>query len=360
MYNLNNINSFSANVDEIFHLIETSKKILIATHENPEGDAISSAMSLGMFLKSLDKEIYLYDKDPIPLNLRFLPWSKEFSQKFPAEPIDLLIVVDCGELQRVGDGYENLLTINRIINIDHHFTNNNFGHANLVIPDASSTGEVLFYLFAAYGAKENKIEYKIGDELPCKTEERQKVLSKINKDIAICLYASILTDTGSFRYASATKNAFYIASVLNQYDINPAKIAEEIYETKPQEQYRLLAKSLATLELVQDGKIASMIGSKQMLNEVFENNENQQKGMALFENFVNYPRSINGVEIAIFFKEASFNEYRLSFRAKSYANVAKVAEKYGGGGHKFAAGCKVSGDLNNIKMDIYEYCREVL
>ncbi|MCL5673646.1 MAG: bifunctional oligoribonuclease/PAP phosphatase NrnA [Deltaproteobacteria bacterium] len=360
MYNLNNINSFSANVDEIFHLIETSKKILIVTHENPEGDAISSVMSIGMFLKSLDKEIYLYDKDPIPLNLRFLPWSKEFSQKFPAEPIDLLIVVDCGELQRVGDGYENLLTINRIINIDHHFTNNNFGHANLVIPDASSTGEVLFYLFAAYGAKENNIEYKIGDELPCKTEERQKVLSKINKDIAICLYASILTDTGSFRYASATKNAFYIASVLNQYDINPAKIAEEIYETKPQEQYRLLAKSLATLELVQDGKIASMIGSKQMLNEVFENNENQQKGMALFENFVNYPRSINGVEIAIFFKEASFNEYRLSFRAKSYANVAKVAEKYGGGGHKFAAGCKVSGDLNNIKKDIYEYCREVL
>ncbi|MHB1680080.1 MAG: DHH family phosphoesterase [bacterium] len=360
MYNLNNINSFSANVDEIFYLIETSKKILIATHENPEGDAISSAMSMGMFLKSLDKEVYLYDKDPIPLNLRFLPWSKEFSQKFPAEPIDLLIVVDCGEIQRVGDGYENLLTINRIINIDHHFTNNNFGHANLVIPDASSTGEVLFYLFAAYGAKENKIEYKIGDELPCETEERQKVLSKINKDIAICLYASILTDTGSFRYASATKNAFYIASVLNQYDINPAKIAEEIYETKPVEQYRLLSKSLATLELVQGGKIASMIGSKQMLNEVFENNENQHKGMALFENFVNYPRSINGVEIAIFFKEASFNEYRLSFRAKSYANVAKVAEKYGGGGHKFAAGCKVSGDLNNIKKDIYEYCREVL
>ena len=360
MYNLSNINSFSANVDEIFHLIETSKKILIVTHENPEGDAISSAMSMGMFLKSLDKEIYLYDKDPIPLNLRFLPWSKDFSQKFPAEPIDLLIVVDCGELQRIGDGYENLLSINRIINIDHHFTNNNFGHANLVIPDASSTGEVLFYLFAAYGAKENKIEYKIGDELPCKIEERQKVLSKINKDIAICLYASILTDTGSFRYASATKNAFYIASVLNQYNINPAKIAEEIYETKPVEQYRLLSKSLATLELVQDGKIASMLGSKQMLNEVFENNENQQKGMALFENFVNYPRSINGVEIAIFFKEASFNEYRLSFRAKSYANVAKVAEKYGGGGHKFAAGCKVSGDLNNIKKDIYEYCREVL
>jgi phosphoesterase RecJ-like protein len=382
-------------INEIFYLIETSKKILIATHENPEGDAISSAISMAMFLEGLDKEVYLYDKDPIPLNLRFLPWSKRFSQKLPEEPIDLLVVLDCGELERIGpcgssfglksfssaadlqfDGslnnagsganyklpsnaQANLININRIINIDHHWTNNNFGHANLVIPDASSTGEVLFYLFVSYAAKENNIPYAIHDELSCVLEDRNKLLSRINDSIAKCLYTSILTDTGSFRYSSANKYAFYIASILNQYNIEPPKIAEELYETKPVEQLKLLSKSLGTLELVLDGRVASMIGTKKMLNDVLNNND-YVKGISLYDSFVNYPRSINGVEIAIFFKEINFNEYKLSFRAKSYANVAYIAEKFGGGGHKFAAGCKINGDINEVKKEIYGYCKEVL
>jgi phosphoesterase RecJ-like protein len=362
---LKNLNNSAA---DIFKIIETSKKVLIATHENPEGDAISSAIATGIFLKAIDKDVYLYDKDQIPNNLKFLPQVDKFLNEFPKEPIDLLIVVDCGEFSRVGANYEQLSGINRIINIDHHFTNTFFGHSNLVLSDASSTGEVLFYLFLAYGAYVNGIAYspfdnflgdKLGEPLPCETEERKKILSFINDGVALSLYTSILTDTGSFHYSSANKRSFYICSVLNEYNLDPAKIATELFETKPAEMYYLLGKSLNTLEFSSNGKVASMVGTKKMIEDVLkESDGNRING--LYENFVNYPRSIQGVEIAIFFRETGFNQYRLNFRSKSYANVAYVAEKFGGGGHKFAAGCKVNGDINEIKNEVYKYCSEII
>ena len=359
------LNNYAA---DIFRIIETSKKVLIATHENPEGDAISSVIATGLFLKALDKDVYLYDKDQIPNNLKFLPGVDKFLNEFPKEPIDLLIVLDCGEFSRIGANYGELSVINRIINIDHHFTNTFFGHSNLVLPDASSAGEVLFYLFLAYGAYVNDIAYspfdnflgdKLGEPLPCGIEERKKILSYLNDDIALSLYTSILTDTGSFHYSSANKRSFYICSVLNEYNLDPAEIATELFETKPAEMYFLLGKSLNTLEFSSNGKVASMVGTKKMIEDVLkEADGNRING--LYENFVNYPRSIQGVEIAIFFRETGFNQYRLNFRSKSYANVAYVAEKFGGGGHKFAAGCKVSGDINEIKNEVYKYCGEII
>ncbi|MCL6119435.1 MAG: bifunctional oligoribonuclease/PAP phosphatase NrnA [Deltaproteobacteria bacterium] len=367
-YSVSDLNAFKNTADEIFRIIETSKKIMVSTHENPEGDAISSAIATGLFLKSLDKEVYLYEKDQIPANLKFLPESDKFLNEFPKEPIDLLIVVDCGEFSRIGSNYEQLSGINRIINIDHHFTNTYFGHANLVLPDASSAGEVLFYLFLAYGAYINNIRYspfdnflgdKFSEPLPCDKEERAKILSFISGDIALSLYTSILTDTGSFHYSSANKRSFYICSVLNEYNMDPSAIATELFETKPAEMYFLLGKSLNTLEFSSGGKVASMVGTKKMIEDVLKEADSG-KINGLYENFVNYPRSIQGVEIAIFFRETGFNQYRLNFRSKSYANVAYVAEKFGGGGHKFAAGCKVNGDINEIKKEVYRYCGEIL
>ena len=367
-YSDSDLKNLNNTTRDIFKIIETSKKVLIATHENPEGDAISSVIATGLFLKALDKDVYLYDKDQIPNNLKFLPGVDKFLNEFPKEPIDLLIVVDCGEFSRIGANYGELSVINRIINIDHHFTNTFFGHSNLVLPDASSAGEVLFYLFLAYGAYVNDIAYspfdnflgdKLGEPLPCGIEERKKILSYLNDDIALSLYTSILTDTGSFHYSSANKRSFYICSVLNEYNLDPAEIATELFETKPAEMYFLLGKSLNTLEFSSNGKVASMVGTKKMIEDVLkEGDGNRING--LYENFVNYPRSIQGVEIAIFFRETGFNQYRLNFRSKSYANVAYVAEKFGGGGHKFAAGCKVSGDINEIKNEVYKYCGEII
>ncbi len=367
-YSVSDLKALSGFTNDIFRIIETSKKVLIATHENPEGDAVSSVIATGLFLKALDKDVYLYDKDQIPNNLKFLPWVDKFLNEFPKEPIDLLIVVDCGEFSRIGVNHEQLSGINRIINIDHHFTNTFFGHSNIILPDASSTGEVLFYLFLAYGAYVNNIAYspydnflgdKSGELIPCDIEERKKILSFINDDIALSLYTSILTDTGSFHYSSANKRSFYICSVLNEYNLDPAKIATELFETKPAEMYFLLGKSLNTLEFSLNGKVASMIGTKKMIEDVLKKGDGNMIN-GLYENFVNYPRSIQGVEIAIFFRETGLNQYRLSFRSKSYANVAYVAEKFGGGGHKFAAGCKVGGDISEIKNEVYKYCSEII
>ncbi|MFW0883728.1 DHH family phosphoesterase [Candidatus Acidulodesulfobacterium sp. H_13] len=367
-YSVSDLKALNNFTDDIFRVIETSKKVLIATHENPEGDAISSVIAVGLFLQALDKDVYFYDKDQIPNNLKFLPQTDKFINEFPEEPIDLLVVVDCGEFSRIGLGYEQLFGINRIINIDHHFTNTYFGHLNLVLPDASSTGEILFYLLLAYGARTCGINFSpydnfLGDALreplPHDLEARKGVLSFINDDIALSLYTSILTDTGSFHYSSANKRSFYICSVLSGYNLDLSKIATELFETKPAEMYFLLGKSLNTLEFALNGRVASMVGTKKMIEDVLkESDGNRVNG--LYENFVNYPRSIQDVEIAIFFREAGFNHYRLNFRSKSYANVAYVAEKFGGGGHKFAAGCKANGDLNDIKKEVYKYCNEVI
>ncbi len=367
-YSVSDLKALNNSTDDIFRVIETSKKVLIATHENPEGDAISSVIVVGLFLQALDKDVYFYDKDQIPNNLKFLPQTDKFINEFPEEPIDLLVVVDCGEFARIGSGYEQLFGINRIINIDHHFTNTHFGHLNLVLPDASSTGEILFYLLLAYGARacginfspyDNFLDDTLREPLPHDLEERKGILSFINDDIAVSLYTSILTDTGSFHYSSANKRSFYICSVLSGYNLDLSKIANELFETKPAEMYFLLGKSLSTLEFALNGRVASMVGTKQMIEDVLkESDGNRVNG--LYENFVNYPRSIQDVEIAIFFRETGFNRYRLNFRSKSYANVAYVAEKFGGGGHKFAAGCKASGDLNDIKKEVYKYCSEVI
>lgn len=367
-YSNDDLTELEGSTKDILNIIKTAKSVLIATHENPEGDAITSAIAVALFLKALGKEVYLYDKDPVPTNLKFLPWSDKFLDKFPNEPIDLLIVVDCGEFSRIGANFEQISGINRIINIDHHFTNTRFGHSNLVLPDASSTGEVLFYLFLSYGAYEHNVNYspyssflseKLNEPLSCDADIRSKILSVITDEIALMLYVSILTDTGSFHYSSANKRSFYICSVLNEYNINPSNIATELFETKPAEMYMLLGKSLGSLEFTLGGKVASMVGSKKMLNDIMDKMDGKRVS-GLYENFVNYPRSIYGVEVAIFFREVSPNEYRLNFRSKSYANVAQVAEKFGGGGHKFAAGCKVSGDLEEIKKEVYKYCAEVV
>ncbi len=368
-YSVSDLRDFENSTNEILNLIDSSKRVFIATHENPEGDAISSVIATGMFVKSLRKEIFLYNKDSIPNNLKFLPWADKFHNEFPGGPFDLIIIVDCGEFSRIGNNYEELLgNGHKIINIDHHFTNTRFGDVNLVIPDASSTGEVLFYLFLSGGAVSSKIPYspykvflngKLSEPLPCGPKERKKVLSKIDDEIALSLYTSILTDTGSFHYSSSNKRSFYICSILNEYNIDPAKIATELFETKPAEMYLLLGKSLGTLEFAAGGKIASMVGTKKMLSDVIKNSSGSRVS-GLYEDFVNYPRSIDGVEIAIFFREVSANEYRLNFRSKSYANVAFVAEKFGGGGHKFAAGCKITGSLPEIKKEVYKYCEQVL
>jgi len=295
---------------DILHAMESSKNVLIVTHENPEGDAIGSAVASALFLSSLGKNVYIYDKDTIPNNLKFLPWTGKILNEFPKESIDLLVVVDCGEFSRVGANFEYLSDIDKIINIDHHFTNAHFGHLNLVLPDASSTGEVLFYLFLSSGAHENKVSYspydgfltrKFGEPLSCDLDTRKKILSKIDDKIALALYTSILTDTGSFHYSSANKRSFYICSVLNEYNIDPASIATELFETKPAEMYTLLGKSLSTLEFTLGGKVSSMVGTKKMVNDIIERMDGKRIN-GLYENFVNYPRSVQGVEIAIVFQ----------------------------------------------------------
>jgi bifunctional oligoribonuclease and PAP phosphatase NrnA len=237
--------------------------------------------------------------------------------ELPQAGYDVAMVVDCGDLHRVGDGFEVLKKYEYLINIDHHNTNEAFGQLNIVDQRASSTAEILYLILKALGVR-------------------------IDLDIAVNLYTAILTDTGSFRYESTTQRAFSISEEMMILGVNPALVAGEVYESHPKERFQLLCQVLGTLELYQGEKIATVYVTQDMFARTGTNRE-------YTEGFVEYIKEIRGVEVACLIREIGNDRYRVSMRSKNGVDVAAVAHAFGGGGHERAAGCTLVGDIGTVK-----------
>jgi len=222
----------------------------------------------------------------------------------------------------VGDEAPRIAGIRQIVNIDHHISNDRYGHLTLTDPEASSTGEMVFRLLDAMGLE-------------------------ITKDMAVNLYTAILTDTGAFRYANTGPRTFAAAGRLLEKGADPAGIAQQVYETFPAVKIRLLARALTTLEFDWEGRIAALTVSKSMLDEAGAEWEHT-------EGFVEYPRSIEGVQVAAFLSEIGEGLYKVSLRSKGRFNVEEVARKFGGGGHINAAACRIEGDAETVKKRLFE------
>jgi bifunctional oligoribonuclease and PAP phosphatase NrnA len=303
-------------IEGVAEAIKGLDSLVISTHINPEGDAIGSQLGLALSLIKMGKKVTMLNADPVPEFLNFLPGSELIKIGTEiTEPHDALVVVDC-EPERTGLKI-NGAPVKQIINVDHHVTNPKTADVYWVNPEAAAAGEMVYDLLLFMNAP-------------------------MDKDIATSLYTCIFTDTGSFRYSNTDADALSKSAKLIDYGVEAWQIAENIYETKSFGRMKLLGMVLAGLEISNDG-LVSWVTVKEEFYGVTGTKAEDTDG------FINYPRSIKGVEAAVLFREAGPNKVKISFRSKGRVNVSTLAESLGGGGHPNASGAIIDMSLEKTK-----------
>lgn len=301
-------------------------KIIILPHILPDGDTLGSSLALKNALKAMGIDALIILDDEIPSNLKFILddnsiMSTDCFLSLGFSP-DLIITIDTSDIERLGER-GRLLDLNKeILNIDHHRTNTNYGKYNLVYPEDSSCGEIIYRII-----KELNLE--------------------LNKYIAECLYVSISTDTGSFKYSNATAATLRIAADLLAAGIDKTRIITELYQNKPINKIRLIADALNTLEIHYSGKLSIMCLSLDMFNQ---NNIHPSESDGIIE----YGRDIEGIDVAVLLKELSQGEIKVGFRSKYDFDVSLIAQNFKGGGHRNASGCTIFDTIENAKQMILE------
>lgn len=316
---------------ELISLIKESNSFLITSHLNPDGDALGSSIALAIALKSLGKDVQVVNRDNVPADLQFLPYSDLLGRNVPEREFDVLFIVDCNTIERTG--LEDLKA-KKVIILDHHILPDNVleiwdsetMRRSMVETKAAATGELVFMVLTELGVA-------------------------IDKDIATNLYTTLLFDTGGFRYSNTTPEALHIASKLVAAGAEPWWISRELYDSVPYNAMKLLASAYTTIE--KEGDIAWITVTQEMLKETGTTSEDT-------ENFVDQPRKIKGIEVAIFFREEAKDKCKVSLRSKGRVDVQKIVARFGGGGHAPAAGCSISAPLQEVKNKILDAVREAL
>lgn len=288
-------------------------KIAITFHTSPDGDAIGSSLGLLNVLRNIGKNAYITSRDVIPDNLSFLPYGKEITGDVAiSEDTELVIVLDCGNVDRISADLENYK--GKIINIDHHMSNEKFGYINYIESDSAACAEIV---------------YLLAKDLGFNFEKNMKE----SIEVGMCIYTGILTDTGSFRHSNVTKRTHTIAGALVDIGVKNNEIHSYIFENRPYEKIKLIGSTMSNLELLCNNKIAYVEVSIDLLRSLgFENVDTSD--------IISMALSINGVEVAVLTKEAE-DGVKASLRSKNDIDVRKIAEALGGGGHVKAAGLKI-------------------
>lgn len=314
-------------IEAILKSIRQGQRFLVASHEGPDGDALASTLALTLALRAQGKEVVAYNRDGLPSSFDFLPGAQTVMNELgPEDHFDVGFVLDAGELRRAGEHLRQHCRI--LINIDHHPHSEHFGEIHYVDEGACATGALIYRLLSA------------GD-MP------------ISTDIAFCIYTAVLSDTGSFRYSNADPEAFRIAAEMVQLGVTPWQVATGLYENQGEERLRLLARVLATLEVSACGRLASVSGTLTMFAETGTGAEHT-------DGFINYPRSIRGVEAALFFRQVEAQAFKVGFRSKGLIDVGALARELGGGGHHNAAGVLIEGELQEVRATVMARLVELL
>ena len=323
-------------MDQIISRLKNSRSVLIATHVNPDGDAIGSLLAMGLALEALNIEVKLFCQSPIPALYRFLPWSHRVC-RFPGNihKYDAAVILDCGEFERVGDSVELLKRIPVVINVDHHVTNTHFGSINLIDKDACATCEIVY-----------RILHEIG--------------ITISQAIARCLYTGILTDTGSFRFSNTNRRTFEICEKLVRIGVDPHDVAKHVYGQYSLSRIKLLNLALDSLEISENGKISLMTLTHKMLKETGTQNED-------IDGMINYARRIKNVKVAVLIQEyrngrrrsGERGRYHVSLRSDGSVDVASIALSFGGGGHENAAGFCSESHLTHLKETLFKLAEDL-
>ncbi len=295
---------------QITEALRQADNVLIVSHVFPDGDALGSQLALGEILESLGKKAYYYCEEFVSTMYEFMPGSEKLKHDLPdISVIDAAVAVDCGDRFRLGHEMDTLLHTHPFIVIDHHAGHRDFGDISWVEANRSSTAEMIFDLALALNAD-------------------------ISYNAAFCLYTAIVSDSGSFKYESTSAYTFHVASHLLNRGVIPSEVAGKLFDNYSVHRLQLLEKVLGSLELHADRQIAVITAT----NEMFETTGAKREDT---EEFINLPRGLRSVKVAAFFKETFDGYIKVSLRAKGECDVSQVASKFGGGGHRNAAGYRV-------------------
>ncbi|NPA57790.1 MAG: bifunctional oligoribonuclease/PAP phosphatase NrnA [Aquificae bacterium] len=315
-------------MDNINKTVERLKKedgkILLATHHNPDGDGIGSMLALYLFLKEKGKNVRMAMKDPVPHIYDFLPEVDRIEKLPLPDSFDLAVVLDAAGFYRV----DAPVQAKEYMRIDHHIDGVQESENDYVDPEAAATTVVVGRLLKEWD--ENSIDHRI----------------------ATCLYTGLLTDTNSFRHNNVNEEAFEFARYLVSKGVNPSQVASLVFERNKPAVIHLLNKALSTLQIDYGGKIASLSVRREFIEGTGASEEDT-------EGFVNFARSLDGVEVAfIIIQKEDRKTWRVSLRGKGRINVQKIAKRFGGGGHRDAAGCRIEGDEKTVKEKLIGAIKE--
>ena len=315
------------NIENIIDYINRSNDFIVTSHISPDGDNIGSTLSMYNSLKKLKKNVYYVLDDTPPKNLEFLLKDVNIlkSNEFNIDKFNI-ISLDCGDRKRICLSDEIKDKAQKIICIDHHASNDKYGDFNYIDTSASSTCELVYNVLVAYNKKYN--------------------IDLIDENIATFLYTGLVTDTGNFMYSNTHPTSFDMAKNLLLKGAKKENIIQNIFQSNSANYYKLLGEALNTLDII-DNKVACISINKEMLKRnIISFND--------VDGITSYTRDIEGVEVGILLKEKKDNEIKVSLRSKSYVDVSKIAQSFGGGGHIKAAGCTIYDTIENTKKKIID------
>jgi len=311
------------NTEEIKQIVNENKSFMITSHVYPDCDSVGSSLALYHALRQMGKEALVMIPHSVGDKFNYLPGADEMNF-FPHgkdEHFDVVFVLDAGSLTRTRGVRPLVEACEIVVNIDHHISNEKFGQAIIIDPEASSTAEILFKLLSAWGVK-------------------------ITPEIAECLYAGVVTDTGRFSYDNTDSGTLRMAADLIDFGADPSRLFKNIYLEKTLGELKLLSCALASLKVSENGKYAWI----ELSARDFEETGTQPVDTS---DFAEIPRSVIGVEVGMFFREEGPENFKGSLRSNSPSfNVSNIARTFGGGGHAQAAGFTIFEDIATARKKV--------
>lgn len=309
---------------EIAETLRVNGRILVFSHVNPDADAYGSSIALTLALRAAGVDAYCVNQDGPSERYDFIPGIESVLSAVPesAEPWDIVCICDCGDLNRVGDSFQDTIARARtVVNIDHHVSNPLYGTHTLVRDTASSTAELV---------------YEVLENIP----------GSISSDVATCLYVGIVGDTGSFRYSSTSSRTFEIASRLLAAGVRADKISQAMFGSNTLSAVRLQSEAMSNLEVRNDGRVAEVLVTSEMYRKHGASREDA-------DSLVERARDIKGICLSVLIKQDG-DIWRVSLRStNSRYNVSDIAASMGGGGHKMAAAFRWPGDLSDLRSALH-------
>ena len=305
-------------LSQVVELIEAKRRFAITSHIRPDGDSLGSSLGLYWLLRALDKDVEVIMRDPVPHAYQQLPGAGDVRVTPAVDPsYHAVFVIECSDITRPG-----LVDLDKqfVVNIDHHSTTALFGNINWIDSTASAVGEMIYNLCKAIGGR-------------------------VTKEIAECVYMALVTDTGSFHFSNTTERTLKVASELVKAGVKPAEISEAVYNNYPWSRIELMRQVLDTVKRDDTGTVAYMRQTLAMRKQAAAVDGDNN-------GFVNIPLAAREVLAVVYMREVGDNVYRVSLRSKGSINVAKVAEKFGGGGHKNAAGLRIEGEWDAMEAEL--------